>query len=908
MATAEESLSRSAIENGGVLLVGIGASAGGQDALERFLGHMPSDSGMAFVVVQHLPPSFESLLLDLLARHTQMTVCPVEECMPIRPNCVYVLPPNRNLDVSRGTFHLCDPDPQRGLPLPVDHFFRSMARDCGARAVGIILSGAGADGSLGLKAIREGGGLVLVQEPKSATSQAMPRSAISTGMVDLVLPPQDMPGRLLAYARHPYVQGTGSLLSPDARTRECLAGIFALLRLETAHDFSGYRFENIGRRVERRMALHQVKRVEDYYRYLQTNRKELAPLFRELLNGGTAFFRDPDAFAGLRQAALRPLVQDRRGGDPIRVWVPACATGEEAYSIGMLLIEQMEERQQEIDVHIFATDLDTAAIERARQGYYPASIAGSVGTARLQRFFTSWKDSHRVKEHLRNMVFLAVHSLIKGPPFSNLDLISCRNVLNDLDLAIQKDVLGILYRALKPGGFLFLGASETTEASPELFEPADAPRGVFRKPASLLRTAPALPVRSPESARELRAAVESFLLDQSPACVAIDRSGEILFVHGRTGPYLEIPEGGGVPSNLFQLAREGLKAPLVQLVQTALERRERTVLECARGNLPAVRLVAALVPGASDGSDVLLVQFHPSAGEIGGGPAPADMPPEELESALQAARSELQSMQQELTTLRAEHEVQTERLLRAEGDLESTLTQVDIAVIFLDRDLNIRSFNPAAARLCDLLPSDRGRAFSRVAPRIPHAGVAGEAREVMERVAPKEMEMETAGGRWYALRILPSRTRHQDSDGVTLTFTDITAQKEADRILHTRTEVLDIVSGHLAAVVRDAHCAIAVEDLEGRILVWNLAAERIYGWNEAEALKLYTWDLIPADKREEALDALRKLTNGEVVPPFKTTRVTRHGLPVEIWMTLSPLVDAAGRQYAVASITRELDA
>jgi two-component system CheB/CheR fusion protein len=881
MATAEESIPRSASDIHRVLLVGIGASAGGQDALERFLGHMPSDCGMAFVVVQHLPPSFDGLLLDLLSRQTQMAVCSVQDGMTVEPNRVYVIPPDRDLDLIDGIFHLRPQDRGRGIRLPIDHFFRSLARDRKALAAGIILSGPGTDGSLGLKAIKENGGIVLVQEPKSATSDAMPRNAISTGMVDFVLPPQEMPVRLLAYARHPYVQCAGPLTCA-ASNPESLAQIFRLLRAETGHDFSRYRSETLSRRIERRMALHQISRLEDYLRYLHATRKEVSALFRELLTGVTVFFRDPEAFAALRHAALRRLVQNRPPSDPVRVWVPGCATGEEAYSIAMLLVEQAEDLGKEIKIQIFGTDLDSAAIERARQAYFPASIAAGVGSARLQRFFSSWKDTHRVKEHLRGMMFFASHSIVKDPPFSHLDLISCRNLLIDLDPGLQKQVLAGFHRALNPGGFLFLGATESPEAMPALFEPVESRHRIFRRPLPEADPAP------PPARLALPDAVEKVLLDQSPTSVAIDRTGEVLYIHGRTAEYLEIPPGSGVPSNLLLLARDQWKAPLRNLVAGVAGRRQRL-----EHRTPQLRLVVAPLPDAPAEREIFLVQFVP-------------VEPPDPGHDLQAAREELQSVRQELATLHAEHETQAERLLRAEADLENTFAQTDLGIIFLDRDLNIRNFNPAATRFCELIPSDIGRPIARVASKIGYADIFGGARNAAGLTLPKEAEIETAEGRFYLLRLLPYRTRHKPAEGVALAFTDITEQKEANRILHSRPELLDFASGQLARVVRDSSSAIAVQDLEGRIVVWNRAAERLYGWSQAEALKLFARDLIPEERRDEALENARKLADGEPVPPFRTTRITRSGRSVEIWMTLCPLLDVDGNQYALAATQQEL--
>ena len=953
-----------AMESEGTVIVGIGASAGGQDALERFLNRLPPETGMAFVVVQHLAPTFDSMLVDLLARHTSMPVLQVREGMEAAPNHVYVIPPNRNLGVLNGAFHVMERDPSDGLRLPIDYFFRSLAQDRKTRAVGIILSGAGADGSVGLKAIKENGGAVLAQDPKSAAFDSMPRSAIATGMVDFVLPPEGMPECLLAYVRHPYVRPATEL--PDSAGPEWLAKILVLLRSDTGHDFSLHKPKTLSRCIERRMALHKIKRTDDYYRYLQTTPKEIATLFKELLIGVTAFFRDPDAFASLREKVICPLLHGRPRGDPIRVWVPGCASGEEAYSIAILLAEQMEESKQDVKVQIFATDLDRETIERARTGCYPANVVAGVNPERLQRFFTRVKDGYQVNQRLRGMVLFAVQSVIKDPPFSRLDLISCRNVMIYLDHALQKQILAVFHHVLKPGGFLFLGTSETAEAHSRLFKTLDARQRLFEKTGNVYpRTAlPRLAapwiggrVASHQSLpgpnAGLRETIEKMLLDQSPTCVAVDRGGEVLLIRGRTGAYLEVPPGEGVPSNLFRVARQGLKMPLAYVVQRAAETKERVVYERAQvrsgGGVQNVRLVANPILEPPYEPEIVLVQFHEveaepaleaAAGENQGEHVKdarmAEMEielqamrehlqssveeleaaneefesvNEELQSAneeLETSREELQSVNEELLTLSAEREAKIEQLTRTKSDLENTLTQVDVGIIFLDRDLNIRHFNAAATRISNLIDSDVGRPLGHIVSKIKYSSMMTDAKAVFERLEPKEVEVEAEDGRWYVMRILPYRTTERLVDGVTLTFSDVTEQKRAEKILRSHAALMDLAAERLARVVRDSYNAITVQDLEGRILAWNPAAERIYGWSEAEALQMNVCDLLPDEKHGEARDLARKLAGGEVVEPFKTRRTTKQGKSVEIWLTVSSLVDAEGKQYAVVTTEREL--
>jgi two-component system CheB/CheR fusion protein len=783
-------------------IVGIGASAGGQEALERFLGAMPPDSGLAFVIVQHLSPVHESVLAELLARHTPMPVRPAQEGMAALPNCVYIIPPNHNLAVLNGVFHLMELEKTRGLSLPIDYFFRSLAQDCQERAIGIILSGAGSDGVQGLKAIKEHGGLGLAQTPESAAYTSMPQSAINTGLVDFVLPPEQMPERLLAYINHPYVQSAEALLPPAIADAEWLPKIFVLLRERTGHDFSLYKHKTIARRIERRMALHQIERIEEYYGYLRRTPQEMQTLFRELLIGVTSFFRDPEAFAALEQALPR-LFQDRSPADAIRVWVPGCATGEEAYSIAILLCEQLDKLGREFKLQIFATDLDSEVIERARLGRYPASIAADVTPGRLQRFFVQTEEGYQVAERVRGMALFAVQSVIKDPPFSHLDLVSCRNVLIYLDQALQKRVLPMFHYALNPGGLLFLGTSESPDEFPHLFKPIDRRQKLFEKIGSVswgaMLTAPPLAwpgdrltgshAAPAPGGPSLRETIEKLLLTQAPTSIVVNANGEVLFVHGRTGKYLEVPPGEGVATNAFHLAREGLKMPLPYVVHKAITQQERIVYDNVpvktNGETQNIRLVAMPLP-----ENQVLVQFY----EIEAAPPPAANGPletsdkdariAELERQLQAmreylqstieelqasneelkstneelqsaneemvtSREELQSVNEELVTLNAEHETKIEQLTRAKNDLENTLTQVDVGIIFLDRRLCLRHFNPAATRISHLIASDVGRPFSHIVSRLKYPAMLQDAQAVFENLTPREVETESEDGQVY---------------------------------------------------------------------------------------------------------------------------------------------------------------
>lgn len=441
-------------------IVGIGASAGGLAALEGFFATMPDDGGLAFVVIQHLAHDHKSMLGELLRKDTAMPVIQIEEGMPAQPNHIYLNPPDHNVTIRHGVFRLIDLETAPGRHLPIDIFLRSLADDQGRRAISIILSGTGSDGTLGIKRIKGAGGMTMVQDELQAQYAGMPRSAIATGMADYVLPVEQMPAALHKYIRHPYVNDTQVQASGEERIERHMRKIFALLRSHTGHDFSNYKDTTIRRRIERRMAVHRITALDEYVRYLQNTPEERQMLFKDLLIGVTNFFRDPDAFEALRTTALPPLLSGKAEGMPVRVWVPGCSSGEEAYSLAIILIEGMEALGIHRDVQVFASDLDQGAIDAARNAVYPDNIAAAVPPERLRRFFSAQDGAYIVKKQVRELVVFAEQNLIQDPPFSRLDLVSCRNLLIYLKPDLQKRLLPLFHYTLNPGGILFLGTSE----------------------------------------------------------------------------------------------------------------------------------------------------------------------------------------------------------------------------------------------------------------------------------------------------------------------------------------------------------------------------------------------------------------------------------------------------------------
>ena len=576
----------------GFPIVGIGASAGGLAAFEAFFSGMPADEnpGMAFVLVQHLSPDHKSILADLVRRYTRMQVFEVEDGMPVHINCAYIIPPNHDMAFLNGTLQLLEPSAPRGQRLPIDFFFRSLAQDQRERAIGIVLSGTGSDGTLGLRAIKDAGGMVMAQTPVSTEFDGMPRSAIATGIVDFELPPSEMPRQLIAYAQHAFGNLPRLSATTSPKADSALNKIYILLRAHTGHDFSGYKPGTIHRRIERRMAVHQIETLDSYVKFLQQTPAEVEALFRDLLIGVTNFFRDPEAFQVLEEKIIPKLFADKQAGGAVRVWSTGCSTGEEAYSLAILLHERMEALKTSYTVQVFATDIDSRAIAIARAGVYPASIAADITPERLARFFVAEPGglAYRIHKGIRDMLVFSEQDVLKDPPFSKLDLVSCRNLLIYFGVELQRKLIPLFQYALKPGGTLFLGTSEGVGEFNDLFNVLDRKAKIYQRKEDIhgLRRAalnralspmpmltaldgvllapPGVPGRVTFPAKlPLRELTEQALLQQlSVVGVLVNTQGDILYLHGRSGMYLEPSPGEAGVLNILKMAREGLRPPL----------------------------------------------------------------------------------------------------------------------------------------------------------------------------------------------------------------------------------------------------------------------------------------------------------------------------------------------------------
>ncbi len=687
-------------------IVGIGASAGGLEAFEQFFTNMPPDSGIAFVLVQHLDPTHKSILTELLSRYTPMRVVQIEDAMLVEPNTVFVIPPNRYLAILNGKLLLLEPTQQPGLRAPIDYFFRSLAEDQKERAICIVLSGTGTEGAMGLRAVKGEGGMGMVQTPESAKYDGMPKNAIATGLADYILPPREMPEQLISYVGHTVFKLPGKAPEHLPKESELLDKVFVLVRSQTGHDFSQYKHNTILRRIDRRMAVHQLTRLSDYVRYMQEEPREADTLFKDLLIGVTSFFRDAEAFEALKEKAISQLFATRSPDQPVRIWVAGCATGEEAYGIAMMCRDVMDGIKRRFNVQIFATDIDNDAVAIARQGIYPASISVDIPPEFLSRFFTKDETLYRVNKDIRDMVVFAVQNVIADPPFSKIDLISCRNLLIYLNAGLQRKVLPLFHYALRKDGFLFLGSSETIGELSDYFTTADRKWKLFRRADALFEERPVLELAprrvidrsmgNPPSAlaetthrTNLRQLAEGIILDNyGPTAAVINEKNEILFIHGRAGNYLE-PPAGDFTGDILAMAREGLRLELGTAMRKASRQKMDVRIERlsirTNGEDQLVNLVVKPISQPASMKGTLMVIFEDVPEDTAESKPGADQSPEsqdhprvrQLEQELRSTKEYLQATIEELETSNEELKSTNEELQSSNEELQSTNEELE---------------------------------------------------------------------------------------------------------------------------------------------------------------------------------------------------------------------------------------
>jgi two-component system CheB/CheR fusion protein len=950
-------------------VVGLGASAGGLETLEQFFSHMPPDSGMAFVVVVHLDPTHKTLLPELLARYTRMEVRTAEEGITVEPNVVYVIPANRDMTISGGQLHLEEPQLPRGMRHTIDIFLRSLASDMEENAIAVILSGTGTDGTQGVKAVKELGGIVVVQEEATAKYPGMPQSAIATGVVDMILPAGNIPEKIMELAQRSTLLAQRKDAEPPKQVTDQLKSIFRIVNSRTGQDFSSYKVSTIVRRIERRMAVNDIIDIEDYIKFLKEKPEESKALFKEFLIGVTSFFRDPEAFEVLERHVIPRLFEDRDPNEPLRVWMAGCATGEEAYSVAMLIREYCREHRLDIKAQIFASDIDGEAIDFGRNGLYPDSIGADVTPERLRVFFKKSDSTYQVVKPLREMIVFAQHNIIKDPPFSRLDLLVCRNLLIYLNPDLQKRLLPLFAQSIKPDGFLFLGSSETVGGFTDLFLPLDKKWKIFRRRESGRRLGvefPITPLRPPipegEPVRPYQEvgispgilAEKTLMQRYSPPCVVINEKFEVVYFSTRTSRYLEPPVGE--PSqNLLKMAKEDLRPALRAAVhkalteqQTAIYRDLKVATDSGEETLD-LRVEPVTTPPSAKG--LALVIFEPTGTVSLAVPPPKekhaqptdddssrDLMIKQLEEQLRITNEQLQGTIERMETANEELKSSNEELMSMNEEFQSTNEELETSKEELQAlNEELVTVNAELQNKVDEL----GQTNSDMQNFMASTDIATIFLDRQFRVK----RFSPAMAKLFNLLVTDVGRPLQHFTGI-INYPDLQedAQKVLDnlspierelfdeqrkhyymvRVLPYRT-MEDVIDGvvvtfvdfterkkmeesrdRLASIVENSDDAIIGKSLDGIITSWNRAAEQMYGYTAEEAIGKHISMLVPPERNSEITWNLNLLKNGKKVEKMETVRRRKDGGLIDVSLVISPILDGMGNISGASSIARDI--
>ncbi len=887
----------------GFPIVGIGCSAGGLDALNQFFSNIPKDNGMAFVVIQHLDPTHVGMMPELLQRTTSMKVYQATDNVKIKPNCVYVIPPNKSLSLLNGALHLFAPVETRGLRLPVDIFFRSMADDRQEKSIGIILSGMGSDGSLGLKAIKEKNGIVLVQTPASAQFDGMPRSATETVIADIIAPAEELPAKLLALLK--FLPTGVKKFEIDNKSLSNLDKIIILIREQSGHDFSFYKKSTLFRRIERRKGVHQIDKLYNYVRFCQENPKEIEILFKELLIGVTSFFRDQGLWDKLKEQVLPDMCNKLPDGTILRAWVTACSTGEEAYSLAITFKEAIERANihKNISLQIFATDIDQDAIDKARKGVYGQNIAADVTSEQLSRFFTVEPEGFRVISAIREMVVFAPQNVIKDPPFTRLDILTCRNMLIYMESELQKKLITLFNYSLNPGGIMVLGTAETCYNQSDGFKEIDSKLKIYihtvsPKVSDLIdfpssfnrwRIDKTEHSTSPKGLENIQVTADQVLLQRfAPSSVLVNEKGDIIYMTGRIGKYLE-PVAGKATYNIYVMAREGLRNELPGILRRAMQNFDEVVLRnikigtnggslfvditvqrmdtqnsikgmimilfndvTTKSELEESKKTTKRSPGgqleemniamlqSQEDLQSLREEMQTSQEELKSTNEELQSTNEELQSTneeLTTSKEEMQSLNEELQTVNVELQNKISDFVQSNNDMKNLLNSTEIATLFLDKQLNIRRFTDQAVNIFKLRNVDIGRPFTYLASELLYPEIYLHTQQVLKTLISIENPIKTKGGKWYNVRILPYRTLDDRIDGLVITFTDITFSKKAET-------ALIISESRYRRLFESAKDGILILDAEtGKIVDVNPFLVDLLGYSKEQFIEKSIWQI-----------------------------------------------------------------
>ncbi len=901
-------------------IVGIGASAGGLEALEQFISNVPAKSGMAFVIIQHLDPTHKGMLPELLQRITGMKVFQVKDRMTVKPDCIYVIPPNKSMSILKGVLHLFEPMESRGLRLPVDFFLRSLADDRNERSIGVILSGMGSDGSIGIRAIKEKNGIVLVQDPADAKYNSMPRNAIDSVLADIVAPARQLPGKLIQFLKHIPIVRSG--LGTEIKDQSSLEKIIILLRTHTGNDFSLYKKNTIYRRIERRMSVHRIDKISSYVHFLQENPKEANILFKELMIGVTNFFRDPAVWEKLKTTVIPDYISKMPEGSVLRAWVPGCSTGEEAYSLAIAFKEAVEKMNppDRLSLQVFATDLDNDAIETARKGIFPSNIAADVSAARLNRFFSTTDDGYRVITEIREMIVFAHHNTIMQPPFTKIDILSCRNLLIYMDPLLQKKMLGMFYYSINNEGILILGSSETLGTQNHLFSEVDSKLKIYKRsfsdqvtelldfPSSFSRSNQ-VNIETPVSAKSvfnIQTIADQLLLKHfSPSGVLVNENGDIIYISGHTGKYLE-PAVGKANLNIFAMLREGLREEFPVAFRKALMKKETVVLHDIKvgtnGDSHAINVTIKWIDKPESLFGTVLIIFadvhetdnvrlpdkkgkkgltgkrlsalekelqhtreemqstmeemQTSQEELKSTNEELQSANEELQSTneeLTTSKEEMQSLNEELQTVNAELQSKVDEFSRVNNDMKNLLNSTDIATLFLDKELNIRRYTNQATMIFKLIKSDIGRRFTDQVSDLIYPELADDAMEVLRTLVFIQKQIPTRDGRWFFIRIMPYRTLDDRIEGLVITFINISDLKQAEIKLHEKEQINRLLINSSSDIIIELSADL-------NILEFSPEAEKFFGKNCEGAINHnYVQMFVPEQAQKKSEKDLKKL-------------------------------------------------
>jgi len=879
----------SEIKGNELRVVAIGASAGGLEAIESFFTNLPEESGMAFVVIQHLSPDYKSLMDELLARYTKMEINVAKDGMVLKANVVYLLPSKQNMTIYHNKLFLTEQDSHRGLNLPIDIFFRSLSKDKGKNSIGIILSGSGSDGTLGVKAIKEAGGMVMVQDEKTAKFNSMPRSAITTGLVDYILPPEKMPSELVKFVKHPFISKTNVLENELSKDEDALSKILKRIFEKTGVDFSYYKPTTIIRRLEKRISINKFTKIEKYLDYLLSSDVEVNLLYKELLIGVTQFFRNPEAFDILKATVFPALFSNKSQFYTYRIWSVGCSTGEEAYSLAMFANEYLEENNISADLKIFATDIDEDALETAGMGFYPESILSDVSPERLRQYFVRRNDGFQINEKIRRMIVFAKHNIIKDPPFSKIDLISCRNMLIYLDVEMQKKILSMFYFSLNASGHLFLGTSESLGDLASGYSVVNQKYKIYqykagyKPPMSGIYSLPKLTRPEIKITKDKQGSGDNLFLSEGfyqelileflPPGVLLNDEFQIIHLFKDAGKYLRLPSGKA-NLNILKMVPQSLSVVLSGLLHKTLKDKKEMIYSdfgfTGEDGTSNINILSKPLFDNNTAQKYIYIsfieknkeqdspqekidigsQFHEQYAELErelvltkenlqATIEELETSNEELQSTneeliasneeLQSTNEELQSVNEELYTVNTEYQHKIDELVQLNNDINNLLNNTDVGTLFLDNQLKIRRYTPVITKLINIIEMDIGRPIHHLSRNSDYPNLIEDIEEVQRTLIPKEVEIRVKCGDWYLLRVMPYRTVDNAVEGIVITLYDVTKRKIFEEEFIREKDLLE-------RILENSPLGKMIVSIDGKIEYVNRKAMEIFDMQKQQML------------------------------------------------------------------------